>query len=77
MEHTKYLQSVSKEGEIMILKEKKVHVQASILRCFWVWEPPRGHPGNHAEIETPKNINEHFSALFFWNIFMTGVVLFW
>ena len=54
MEHTKYFRSVSKEGESMVLKEKKMHVWGSILSCFWAWEPPRGRPGNHAEIKTPK-----------------------
>ena len=54
MEHTKYFQSGSKEGEGRVLKYQKIHVQASILRCFWAWEPPRGRPGDHAGMGTPK-----------------------
>ena len=53
----------------MILKEQKIHVQASILRCFWVWEPPLERPGDHPGMGTLKIIKRSL----FWTFFLEHI----
>ena len=54
-EYTKHFQNVSKEYETLVTKQHKIHLRASILICFWAFEPVRGCPGDHPGMGTLKN----------------------
>jgi hypothetical protein len=40
IEHETSFESVSKEGQSMILTQQNNYARASILKCFWAREPP-------------------------------------
>ena len=62
MEYTKHLPNVSKEYEIIVIKYPEIHLQASILTCFWALEPAWGRLGAHPGMGTLKTMKKSLSG---------------
>jgi hypothetical protein len=69
MEHTiliniyKYMcfllfKSVSTDCHEIAPGQQEVHARSFISKCFWSWQPPQGHPGDHAGMEALQNLED-------------------
>ena len=67
MKYAKHLQNVSKEYEILVTKQQRIHLRASILTCFWALEPVRGRPGDHPGLGTLKITKKSLFRSLLWD----------
>ena len=67
MEYTKHLPNVSKEYEIIVIKSPEIHLQASILTCFWALEPAWGRLGVHPGMGSLKTTKTTLLGTVLWH----------
>jgi len=66
MKYAKHLQNVSKEYEILVTKQQRIHLRTSILTWVSALEPVRGRPGDHPGLGTLKITKKSLLGTLLW-----------